>query len=141
MAGKDAKVNLIKSVGLFEGLRRGELEEIAQLVDEIDVPEGKVLMHQGDLGNEMFVIASGRFEIVRDGRVINTLGPGSAIGEISLIAEGPRTATVRAVEPSKLLVAGHREFHALMDDHPAIRLRILEGLAGKIRALDESRLH
>jgi CRP-like cAMP-binding protein len=141
VASKHAKVDLIKSVSLFEGLRRGEIEEIAQLVDEIEVPAGKVLMRQGETGNEMFVIASGRFEVERDGRVINTLGPGSAIGELSMIAEGPRTATVRALEPSKLLVAGHREFHSLMDGHPAIRMRILEGLARKIRALDESRLH
>jgi CRP-like cAMP-binding protein len=60
---------------------------------------------------------------------------------MSLIAEGPRTATVTAAEPSRVLVAGHREFHSLMDLHPTIRMKILEGLATKIRLLDEAGAH
>jgi len=141
MASKDPKVDLIASVSMFEGLGRRELEQIAQLVDEVDIPAGKVLMRQGETGAEMFVVASGRFTIERDGRVLRDVGPGAAIGEISLLAEGPRTATVTAAEPSRILLAGHREFHRLMDEHPTIRMHILEGLATKVRFLDESGVH
>ena len=137
----DPKVDLIASVPLFSGLGRRELEQIAQLVDEVEVPAGKVLMRQGELGSEMAIIATGRFTIERNGRHLRDVGPGASIGDMSLIAEGPRTATVTAAEPSRILLAAHREFHTLMDQHPTIRMKILEGLATKIRWLDEAGAH
>jgi CRP-like cAMP-binding protein len=141
MAPHDTKVDLIASISLFEGLGRRELEQIAQLVDEVDIPAGKVLMRQGQNGSEMFVVAAGRFTIERNGQFLRDVGPGTAIGEIALLSEGPRTATVTAAEPSRILLAGHREFHRLMDEHPTIRMHILEGLATKIRVLDEGGVH
>ena len=137
----DAKVDLIKSVSLFSGMGRRELEQVAQLMDEVEVPAGKVLMRQGQTGNEMFVIARGRVSVERNGNVFAESGPGAAMGEMSLLSEGPRTATVTATEDSTLLYAGHREFHSLMDQYPSVRLCILEGLAAKIRALDEAGVH
>jgi CRP-like cAMP-binding protein len=136
MAAHDSKVDLIASVPLFEGLGRAELGEIAKLMDEVDVPAGHVLMKQGDLGRQMFVVAQGRVAVERNGQKINELGPGGAAGEMALIAEAPRNATVTTMEPSLLLVADHRGFHSLMDVSPTIRIRIFEGLANKIRSLD-----
>jgi CRP/FNR family transcriptional regulator, cyclic AMP receptor protein len=141
MAGNDPKVDLIASVSLFKGLGRRELEQIAQLMDEVDVPVGKVLMRQGEHGEEMFVIAAGRVAVERDGKVIAERGPGDSIGEISLLSKGPRTATITVLEPTRILLAGHREFNALMDDHPTIRVGILAGLADKIRAIDAASVH
>jgi CRP-like cAMP-binding protein len=136
MASHESKVDLIASVPLFAGLGRAELAEIAKLMDEVDVPAGSVLMKQGDLGRQMFVVARGRVAVERNGQTINELGPGGAAGEMALIAEAPRNATVTTMEPSLLLVADHRGFHSLMDVSPTIRIRILEGLANKIRSLD-----
>jgi len=136
MAANDSKVDLIASVPLFEGLSRAELAEVAKLMDEVDVPAGHVLMTQGDIGRQMFVVARGRVAVERNGQKINELGPGGAAGEMALISEGPRNATVTTMEPSLLLVADHRGFHSLMDVSPTIRLRIFEGLANKIRSLD-----
>ena len=141
MASKDSKVDLIASVSLFKGLGRRELTEIAKLLDEVAVPAGKVLMRQGEPGSEMFIIAAGRFRIERNDQLLREVGPGTSIGDISLIAEGPRTATVTAMEPSVILLAGHREFHTLMEEHPTIRMHILEGLATKVRFLDQSGVH
>lgn len=141
MASSDPKVDLIGSVSLFKGLGRKELEQIAQLVDDVDIPAGKVLMRQGDTGAEMFIIASGSVRIERNGTFIRDVGPGGSIGEMSLLSEGPRTATVTTVEPTRILLAGHREFHQLMEQHPTIRLHMLDGLATKIRMLDESGAH
>lgn len=138
---KDPKVDLLASVPLFTGLSRGELEELARLVDEIDVPADHVLMRQGELGDAMFVVVSGELDISRDGRTINRQGPGAAVGEMSLLSEGARTATVRTLGPARLLVLGHREFHSLMDAHPTVRLRILAGLADKVRNLDLGAAH
>jgi CRP-like cAMP-binding protein len=137
----DPKVDLISAVSLFAGCSKGDLSGVAGLMDEVDVPAGHVLMRQGDNGREMFVIVSGRVAIDRDGKQINELGPGGVVGEMSLISEAPRSATVRVIEPSRFLVAGHREFHSLMDANPTIRMRVFEGMASKIRNLETNAAH
>jgi CRP-like cAMP-binding protein len=137
----DPKVDLIRSVPLFSGLSRSELAEVAQLMDEVELPAGHVLMRQGDTGHEMFVVARGRVAVERNGSRINELGPGGAVGEMALISEGPRNATVTTMEPSVLFVADHRGFHSLMDVSSTIRLRVFEGLANKIRSLDDGAAH
>lgn len=141
MAPKDPKIEILKSIPLFSGLAGGELERIARLLDEVDVPAGKVLMRQGELGAEMFIVVSGRFTIERDGRTIAERGPGDSLGEIALLSEGPRTATVTAAEPGRLFVVGHRQFHSLMDLSPAIRLHVLDVLARRLRTLDPDAVH
>lgn len=141
MAPKDPKIELLKSIPLFSGLDGRELERIAQLMDEVDVPAGKVLMRQGELGAEMFIVLSGRFNVERDGRSLGERGRGDTLGEISLLSEGPRTATVTAADPSRLLVVGHRAFHSLMQVSPTIRLHILDVLARRLRALDRDGVH
>lgn len=141
MAKRDAKIELLRSVSLFSGMGRRELEDVAKLMDEVDVPAGKVLMKQGEPGHEMFVILKGKVLVERNGKKLDERGPGAALGEVALLSKGPRTATVTALEDSTLLYAGHREFHSLMDAHPSVRLCILDGLATKIRALDEASVH
>lgn len=141
MAPKDPKIEILKSIPLFSGLAGGELERIARLLDEVDVPAGKVLMRQGELGAEMFIVVSGRFTIERDGRTIAERGPGDSLGEMALLSEGPRTATVTAAEPGRLFVVGHREFHSLMDGSPTIRLHVLDVLARRLRTLDPEAVH
>jgi CRP-like cAMP-binding protein len=141
MAANDSKADLIASVSLFEGLTRAELAEVAKIMDEVDVPAGHVLMTQGDTGRQMFVVMRGRVAVERNGQRINELGPGGAAGEMALISEAPRNATVTTMEPTHLLVADHRGFHSLMDVSPTIRMRIFEGLANKIRSLDPGAAH
>jgi CRP-like cAMP-binding protein len=137
----DPKVDLIASIPIFAKMGRRELEQVAQLVDEVDVPAGRVLMRQGTTGSEMVVLVEGRVEVERNGQSLGERGPGAVLGELSLLSEGPRTATVTTTQPSRLLVAGHGAFHELMDDHPSVRLCVLNGLADKIRTLDESSVH
>ncbi|MEW5990334.1 MAG: cyclic nucleotide-binding domain-containing protein [Chloroflexota bacterium] len=132
----DPKLRLLRSIPLFEGLSERQLEQIARMVDEVDVPAGKVLMRQGEPGNEMFIVVSGSFTIDRDGNVIRECSAGAALGEMALLSEGLRTATVTANGPGRLLVAGHREFHALLDVAPEIARHLLVNLARQLRALD-----
>ena len=106
MASRDPKVDLIASVPMFQGLGRNELVEIARLVDDVDIPAGKVLMRQGESGAEMFIIAAGSVRIERNGEFIRDAGPGTSIGEMALLSEGPRTATVTATVPTRILLAG-----------------------------------
>jgi CRP-like cAMP-binding protein len=141
MAGKDPKLDLLKSIPIFAKCGRSGLAEVAKLVDEVELPDGHVVMREGETGNEMFLIVSGTALAERKGRKLADLGPGAAFGEMALIAEGKRNATVTALSPLRVFVIGHREFHSLMDAHPEFRMQILEGLASKVRDLEESAIN
>jgi CRP/FNR family cyclic AMP-dependent transcriptional regulator len=136
MAMKSSKRDLLRRVPLFAGLGTRDLGEIEQLVDEVDVPAGQELTREGAYGHEFFVIVEGSVRVEREGRVLSTLGEGDFLGEIALLDGKPRIATVTTVEPSRLLVLGHREFNSLIDTRPDIRLRVLEALAERIRAAE-----
>jgi len=132
----DPKLDRLRSIPLFSRLGSREIEHLGQLTDEVDVPAGHVLMRQGDRGGEMFVVVSGTVSVERAGRSLGDRGAGSVLGEIALLSEMPRTATVTALEPTRLFVVGHREFHSLMDEMPSVRTCVLEVLASRIAALD-----
>ena len=137
MAPADAKLDMLKAVPLFAAMRRKDLQAVERLADTVDLPAGKTLMRQGDNGNEMYVIASGSVGVVRNGKEVARLGPGETVGEMALLSEGPRLATVTTLEPSTVFVIGHREFHTLLADSTELRQCIFDSLAGRMRNLDE----
>jgi CRP/FNR family cyclic AMP-dependent transcriptional regulator len=141
MAIKDAKLELLHSVPLFSTLKSKELLDLGQLSDEIDLPRGRVLMRQGDKGSEAFVIVTGSATVERDGQEIARVGPGDVVGEIAVLSEGPRTATVTLLEPSTLFVLTHGAFHVLLEDSPEVRRCVFDELARRIRTLDTTRAH
>ena len=137
MVAPDTKLETLKAVPLFSSMRRKDLEAVGRLADTVEIPAGKALMRQGDNGDEMYVIASGSVRVERNGTEIATLGPGQAVGEMALLSEGPRLATVTTLEPTTAFVVGHREFHTLLDDSSELRRCILDNLARRIRDLDD----
>lgn len=141
MAPRDPKLELLKSIPLFARLDGAAISRLGQLTDEIDVRAGKVLMRQGESGAEMFIVVSGHLTVERDGQAVAERRAGDVVGEIALLSEGPRTATVTATEPSRLLVIEHRNFHTLMNEQPQVRLHILDELAGRLRSLDLDAAH
>ena len=141
MAPRDPKLERLHSIPLFAGLGGRELGRLGQLADRVDLPAGHVLMREGQNGSEMFIFAAGGALVERDGREIARCGPGDVVGEIALLSEGPRTATVTLTEPSTLFVLAHREFHTLMDDLPAVRMAVLDELARRLRVLELDRAH
>jgi CRP-like cAMP-binding protein len=138
---RDEKLDLLHRIPLFSGFDRGRLERLGMLADEVDVPAGKVLMRQGDTGTDMMVLVRGSVAVDRDGTRINTLGPGDFFGEIALVDDRPRTATITTEEPSTLLVVTHREFHAMMDEFPEVAEQVLHALANRVRELDPDAPH
>ena len=132
----DPKLDLLRSIPLFSGLGKKEVERLGQLADEVDLPAGHVLMRQGDRGAEMFVLVKGTVKVERDGRLLADRGSRAVLGEIALISQMPRTATVTTLEPSRFFVLGNRDFHSLMDEMPSVRTAILEVLASRISVLD-----
>jgi CRP-like cAMP-binding protein len=137
----DPKRDLLHSIPLFAGLGNAELERLSQLADEVDVPAGRQLMRQGDLGSQMFVIADGGVRIERDGATIADLGGGDWFGEMAVLSEGTRSATATASEPSRLFVIAHREFHSLMDEMPMVRRAVFDCVADRLRKLEAGTTH
>jgi len=132
----DAKLELLSRVPLFAGLDKSALENVGRLADEIDLPEGKKLLHEGELPYEFFLIVAGEVRIERDGQELSVLGPGDFLGEIALVDGGRRTATATTLTPVRLLVLGTREFHSLLNEYPDIRAAVLNELAARLRRLE-----
>jgi CRP/FNR family transcriptional regulator, cyclic AMP receptor protein len=129
---RNEKVELIKKVPLFAGCSKGELEEIAHIADEIDLREGKEMTQQGSRGREFFVLLEGEADVTKDGKNINKLGAGDFFGEIALVSDSPRTATVTATSPVRALVITDRSFRRLLDEQPEIQRKVLVELAERL---------
>lgn len=132
MLGHNSKLDLLKRVPLFRSASKSELEEIAKIADEIDLPEGKVLIREGDAGHEFFVLVEGTAEVTRGGKRVASIGPGDFFGEIALIAKTPRNATITATSPVRTLVITERSFKSLLDHHPTIAVNVLVALAERL---------
>jgi CRP/FNR family cyclic AMP-dependent transcriptional regulator len=130
--GSNSKVDLIKGVPLFAAASKHELAEIASIADEIDLPEGKVLIAEGDTGREFFVLIDGTAEVARGGKKVATIGPGDFFGEIALISKTPRNATITTTSPVRALVITDRAFRQLLDHAPQIQIGVLTALAERL---------
>src|ERR671922_2373547 len=126
---QDRKVEALRSTPLFAGLSKKELTELARMTDDVTVEPGEVLCKEGELGREFFVIMDGEAEVTRKGRRLEQRGGGDFFGEITLIEDIPRTATVTAKTPVRLFVLTSRTFRPMLDDHPAIERKVLRALA------------
>jgi CRP-like cAMP-binding protein len=129
---RNQKVELIRGVPLFAQCSKRELEQIAQIADEIDLREGKEMTRQGAPGREFFVLLEGSADVMKDGRRINTLGAGDFFGEIALVSDTPRTATVTAISPVRALVVTDRAFRRLLNEQPQIAAKVLQALAERL---------
>ena len=134
----DKKQELLARVPLFSGLDKIGLAQVAKLADEIDLPAGKQLLHQGDHPHEFFLIVDGSVRIERDGEHLNTLGAGDFLGEIALLDGGQRSATATADTPVSLLILGRREFNSLLNEFPDIRESVMTALAQRVRRLENT---
>jgi CRP-like cAMP-binding protein len=130
--GKDAKVELLKKVPLFSKLNKQELQQVAHIADELDLPAGKEMATEGDRGREFFVLLNGAADVTRRGSQINTMKEGDFFGEIALVTKMPRTATVTATTPVDVLVITERDFDALLKTTPEIGRNIAEALAERV---------
>lgn len=133
---RDQKVDMLATVPLFSGCSKKELRTIATLADEVDLRRGKVLMRQGAPGREFFVLLEGTVEIVRDGKRIDTLRDGDFFGELALISNIPRTATVTATSPIRALVVFGRDFRRLLEEDAAIAMKVLGAMAERMPPAD-----
>jgi CRP-like cAMP-binding protein len=130
---RNAKIDLLKRVHLFSGCSKRELNEIAQIADEIDFPAGKTLITQGEPGKQFFIVVEGSVEVIKDGEKLPALRGGSEFfGEISLVSGSPATATVTTATPVRALVIAPSPFQTLLERSPAIQRRVLMSFSERL---------
>jgi CRP-like cAMP-binding protein len=129
---QDTKVEALKRAPLFEGLSRKELVQLARVSEDLEVPPGKVLCKEGDLGREFFVIVDGEVEVTTSGTRVATRTGGEFFGEIALLEETPRTATVTAKTPLRFFVLTRKDFRHLVNENRNVERKVLRALARRV---------
>ena len=127
---------LLAQVPLFKDFSKKHLKKVASLMTRVDLPPGRELTHEGGHGQEFIVILDGEVEIRHGDKVIAERGAGDYVGEISLLDDRPRTATVIAKTPVVIDVLGRREFSTLLLDEPEIGAAIKATAEQRLKELD-----
>jgi len=135
MSAKSAPLDL-KSIWMFSGCSSSELRKIRGSLDQVAVPAGKILVEEGRIGTEFFLIVSGTAAVTREGKKVATLGPGSYFGELALLDRKPRSASVVSETDMDLLVLSQRQFNSLLESVPTISRKMLAAMANRLREAD-----
>jgi CRP-like cAMP-binding protein len=125
----------LKSLPFFSSMSEQDLAALAEQTEEISVAAGTVVAREGDLGDRFFVIESGAAEVTRDGTPVAKLGAGDFFGEVALIREERRTATVTATSAMVLIVMTGSSFRSLDRSRPEIREAVSKALADRPSSL------
>ena len=120
----DTKADALGRCPLFSSLQRSDLVQLAKATEDMEVEAGKVLAREGEIGQEFFVIVEGEVSVTKDGEEIRTLGPGDFFGEIALLKDVRRTATVTATTPVRFFVLTRQGFRSLVAHQPQIEEQV-----------------
>ncbi len=131
--GRDPKLDRLASVDLFAGCTEADLKRISALSVEVDVPAGRVLTTAGEPAHECFVIEQGTAVATLSGGETVRMGPGEVLGELALLDQAPRSATVKAESDMRLIVLDSRAFGSLMDEVPRVAESVKAAVAGRQR--------
>jgi CRP/FNR family cyclic AMP-dependent transcriptional regulator len=128
---------LLAGVELFHGLGRKELERLERVVRRRRYEAGETIVREGESGIAFYVLASGSAQVTQRGpdgaeRAVRTLAPGDGFGEMALLAERPRTASITSLEPVECLVLHRMDFLDQMRQNPEIAIRMLETLSQRL---------
>lgn len=126
-------VEVLGRVPLLAGIERRELERLSRQFRERVFPEGAVITSEGEPGVGFFVIAEGSASVTVGGDARASMGPGDYFGEMALIDEGPRSATVVAATDLRCLALTPWEFRSFVEDHPPVAWAMLQTLAKRVR--------
>jgi len=138
----DRKRELLARVPLFQGFAARDLDALVPACRAVAVAPRQEVFHKGDDGSQLYVVIEGRLKALTtspegDEVVFNVMGPGEVFGELSLLAECPRSATVRAIERCELLVLDRRDFLAFLKRSPEVAVRMLTVLAERVLRASE----
>jgi CRP-like cAMP-binding protein len=124
----------LADIPFFDGWTKDELAQVDRVADYVAYSQGEELITQGTTGYEFIVILEGEVEVKVDGDTIATLGPGDHVGEMALLSNNPRNATVVAKNKVRALLVGAREFRALVDLSPSLDRKLLTSLTARLRS-------
>jgi CRP-like cAMP-binding protein len=131
---RDAKIELLRKVPLFQRMPRKEMARIAALASEVSYPQGVPLLRKGSRDDGFYIVLQGEVDVRQGVRLLQTLKRGQFFGEIGLLAKVPRTATVTTGTPVDALYISGRDFRQLLRDSPALALKVLEELAYRLQS-------
>ena len=127
----------LAKVPIFSGCSKRELAVIARASKEVSHRQDTVIAREGERGIGLFLILEGECRVSIGGKTKAKLGPGDFFGEVALLDGGPRTATVTALTPVRLVGITGWVFRGLLMEHPSIALKTLEGVAGRLRTVSK----
>jgi len=136
----DPKLEHLAQVKMFSSLNKKELAMVSRASDVITVKDGTDIVREGTYGHDFYLILEGAATVRRNGRKVAELGPGSYFGELSLLDNGPRSATITAAGDTELAVIGQREFMGVLDQVPAVSRKLLVTMATRLREADAKAL-
>jgi CRP/FNR family cyclic AMP-dependent transcriptional regulator len=128
----DTKVELLRKAPLFANLSKSELEHLAKVTEDLEVEAGRVLCKEGEPASEFFVIIEGEADATKEGNHLRTMRDGDFFGEIALLEDIPRTATVTATTPLRFFVLTRQSFWSMLDAMPEVERKILRALARRV---------
>lgn len=131
----------LKKVPLFADLDDEELTEVSRAATELDYKAGKVLLREGSVAHEMFVITAGNLEVTREGKHIADVGPGGFAGEMALMTHAHRNATVTAKTDVSVIHIDGREFTTILRDVPRVAVKMLPVIAARVAASSTDHTH
>jgi CRP/FNR family transcriptional regulator, cyclic AMP receptor protein len=132
MASGRAALDL-KNIWLFSSCTSSELKKVSRALHEAEVPKGRVLVEEGEMGAYLFIIVSGIAVVTRRNRTVATLGRGDFFGELSLLDRKPRSASVECRTDVEILLLSYGRFSKLLDSAPTVRKKLLDLLASRLR--------
>lgn len=131
------KIAALARVRLLEGCSKKDLALVARLANEIEVDAGAVLCEEGRIGHQFFVILDGTATVEQHGTPVRRMSAGAAFGELALLDERPRSATVKAATRMRLLIVEPRQFADLLRRVPSIAHKLLVTVTWRLRAAEE----
>ncbi len=134
MIGVLEKVLFLSGSSLFGDLSGEELYPVAEIAASAPYGAGEVVVREGDPGDALYVVASGRYEIVKGEAKLRVIEKGAVFGELALLDGAPRSASVVCVEDGQLLRIPRAEFEALLDESPELARGVIRTLLGHLRA-------
>ncbi len=135
------KTALLVRLPLFAGISADSLSRLVGAAGEQSFDTGQIVVRQGQVGTGLYVIVSGSVRVVRGGNELATLKAGDFFGELSVIDQQPRNASVEAVEPTDCLALASWDLLGLLESDPALALNLIRGLVARIRATGEQHRH
>jgi CRP-like cAMP-binding protein len=127
------KVLLLKGIPLFSRMSAEQLLPVAEIVNEVSYGSGEVIFHEGDPGDELYLVMSGSVEVVRHEKQLAVLGANECFGDMAMLDQEVRSATIRVVDPVSLLAIAREDFLDLLDLYPALAKSVIGVLITRLR--------